>query len=236
MTTGTLPNARNKLRPYWIPWYKDWALIPVIWIVFTTDQLTKHLVRSNLELGKSIPSDGAFQIINTFNTGSAFGLFQDYTFPLILASIAAISILIILYRKSSLPGPLFRLSLGLQLGGAFGNLIDRLRLEHVTDFIKVGFWPVFNVADASIVVGMVILGWLLIKAKRNAFSQTDGVRYRRHCTAQQGIASTNSSICPICDSYMIAIPKGWRCLLCGAREWIEYTQKVSVDCNQSGYP
>ena len=224
------------LRPRWVPWYKDWILISVIWIVFTTDQLTKHLVRSNLDLGESIPSDGAFRIINAFNTGSAFGLFRDQTFPLILASMAGISILIILYRKHSLPGPLLRLSLGLQLGGAFGNLVDRLRLEHVTDFIKLGFWPVFNVADASIVVGIVILAWLLIKSKRYTFSQTDGVRYRRHGTVEGGITSPNPSICPLCDSYMITIPKGWRCAVCGAREWIESTEKVSLDCNQSGYP
>jgi signal peptidase II len=236
MTAGPWSSGWKGFRPSWVPWYKDWVLISVIWIVFTTDQLTKHLVRSNLGLGESIPSGGAFRIINAFNTGSAFGLFQDQTFPLILASIAGISILIIVYRKHSLPGPLLRLSLGLQLGGAFGNLVDRLRLEHVTDFIRLGFWPVFNVADASIVVGIVILAWLLIKSKRDMFSRTDGVRYQRHGTTKGGIASPNPFLCPLCDSYMITIPKGWRCLVCGAREWIDSTEKVFVDCNQSSYP
>ena len=55
-----------------------------------------------------------------------------------------------------------RISLGLQIGGALGNLIDRIRLGHVTDFLDVGAWPVFNIADSSIVIGLVLLGWIFV--------------------------------------------------------------------------
>jgi signal peptidase II len=148
------------------PWYRDWLLLPLIGIVFGVDQLTKYLVRAHLQMGESFPGEGIFRITLTFNTGSAFGLFPNQTLFLIVASFIAIVILLILYRNHPFPGPLLRLSLGLQLGGALGNLVDRLRLGYVTDFIGLGFWPVFNLADASIVVGIVILVWLFLFPRR----------------------------------------------------------------------
>ena len=144
------------------PIYKDFVLLQLFAIVFLSDQFTKWLVREFLELRESVPADGFFRLTHTFNTGSAFGLFRDQNLPLIVVSVVGIAILRLIYRSQPQPGNLFRLSLGLQFGGAAGNLLDRVRLGHVTDFVDVGSWPIFNVADASIVVGLVLLAWMFL--------------------------------------------------------------------------
>ena len=153
---------RNEAGTSRRPIYKDWVLLQLAVLVFLTDQLTKYLVREFLELGESFPQDGFFRITHTFNTGSAFGLFQDQNAPLILVSVIGITILALIYRGQQRPGNLLRLSLALQFGGAAGNLVDRVRLGHVTDFVDIGAWPIFNVADSSIVVGLALLAWILL--------------------------------------------------------------------------
>ena len=142
--------------------YKDVVLLQLFATVFLVDQLTKFLVRHFVELRDSVPAEGFFRITHTFNTGSAFGLFRDQNLPLIVVSVVGIAILILIYRSQARPGKLLRLSLGMQFGGAAGNLLDRLRLGHVTDFADVGSWPIFNVADASIVTGLALLAWMFL--------------------------------------------------------------------------
>ena len=144
------------------PIYKDFVLLQLFAIVFLSDQFTKWLVREFLEFRESVPVDGFFRLTHTFNTGSAFGLFRDQNLALIVVSVVAITILMLVYRSQRQPGNLLRLSLGLQFGGAAGNLLDRVRLGHVTDFVDVGSWPIFNLADASIVVGLVMLAWMFL--------------------------------------------------------------------------
>ena len=153
--TGPAVSARS-------PLYKDLVLLQLAVLVFVADQLTKFLVRSLLDFRESFPDQGFFRFTHTFNTGSAFGLFQDQNVPLILVSVIGISILLLIYRGQRRPSNLLRLSLGLQMGGAAGNLVDRVRLGHVTDFVDVGAWPIFNLADASIVVGLALLAWILL--------------------------------------------------------------------------
>ena len=142
--------------------YRDLFLLQLTALVFLLDQFSKFLVRELLELRESFPEQGFFRFTHTFNTGSAFGLFQDQNFALILASVAGITVLTLIYQSQRRPTNLLRLSLGLQLGGAAGNLLDRLRMGHVTDFVDVGPWPIFNLADSAIVVGLVLLVWLFI--------------------------------------------------------------------------
>ncbi len=150
-------------------WLADMYLAGLIVTVFILDQLSKSWVRGNLLPGRSIPDEGFFRITHISNSGSAFGLFPDQTFVLMLASILGIGILLIFFRKQSDRGIWLRTSLGLQLGGAIGNLADRLTLGEVTDFIDVGPWPIFNLADSSIVVGIIILAWMLYSpSKRRA--------------------------------------------------------------------
>lgn len=152
-----------------IPIYRDFILLQLAAIVFLADQFTKFLVREFIPFGYSWPlwlGREVFQFTHTHNTGSIFGILQGQNTPLIFVSFLGVFVLIMIYRSQPRPTHLLRLSLGLQLGGAFGNLIDRLRLGAVTDFIDVSRWPVFNLADASIVTGLILLAWFLLRANR----------------------------------------------------------------------
>ena len=160
-------------------WLSDIYLAGLLVGTFLIDQLTKGWVRSNMLLGESIPEEGLFRITRTFNTGSAFGLFPNQTTLLMLASILGIGVLVLILRKERIPGVWLRTSLGLQLGGAAGNLVDRITLGRVTDFIDIGIWPVFNLADSSIMVGLAILAWFLLRPpvedrEAKAVAETEG--------------------------------------------------------------
>lgn len=142
--------------PFWA-WQRDWILLLTIVAVFVADQLTKFAIKGTMRLGESWPSEGLIRITHGANTGTAFGLLPNQTLFLIFASIIAIGFLVYFYRAYALPRPILRLAIGLQLGGAFGNLFDRVAFGAVTDFIDVGWWPIFNIADSSICVGMATL-------------------------------------------------------------------------------
>ena len=148
--------------PSRLSWYRDRVLLLTVPAVLSLDQLSKFLVRQNLRLGESWPSEGLFRLTHGTNTGSAFGLFPNQTLILIVASVLAIGFLVYFYRAHALPRRLLRFAIALQLGGALGNLIDRVNTGAVVDFIDVGRWPIFNLADSSIVVGLVLLGWVLL--------------------------------------------------------------------------
>jgi len=148
--------AQPRARP---SWYRDPLLIGVLGATLALDQLTKWLVTSNMAPGQSIPAQGIARITYVHNTGGVFGLFQGYGMILTIIAFAAVGLMIWLYRSSPMPALIMRAALGLQMGGAIGNLIDRLRVGSVIDFIDLGPWPVFNVADSSIVVGITVLAW-----------------------------------------------------------------------------
>jgi len=139
---------------------------PLALLVFFLDQFTKAAVRQALAPGQSIPAEGFLRLTHATNTGMAFGLLPDRTLLLVVASIVGIAVLVIVYRQQRGSRLLLRLALGLQLGGALGNLADRLFLGYVVDFIDVGPWPVFNLADASIVGGILLLLWVLVGNER----------------------------------------------------------------------
>ena len=187
-----------------IPIYKDFFLLQLAALIFLFDQFSKFLVRDQLLFRESFPVSGFIRFTHTHNTGSAFGIFQDQNTPLILVSIIGVGILTMIYRSQRVPTGLLRLSLGLQIGGALGNLIDRLRLGHVTDFMDVGPWPVFNVADASIVTGLVILAWIFLVLEPNASNDTDDIG--------------GYDWCPVCEGEMRTVVGGWRCSTCGVKE------------------
>ena len=144
------------------PIYRDFDLLQLAAIFFILDQLTKFLVRAYLPFGHSYPRTGFFRFTHAENTGSAFGILQGHNTPLIFVSFVGIFVLAMIYQSQPRPTNLLRLSLALQIGGALGNLIDRFRLGAVTDFIDIGIWPIFNLADASIVSGLALLGWILL--------------------------------------------------------------------------
>ncbi|MDX1687973.1 MAG: signal peptidase II [Candidatus Promineifilaceae bacterium] len=145
-------------------------LLLVAAAVIVVDHISKLYVESWLPLNRSwapFPELAhLFRITHVTNTGAAFGLFPGGSlFFTVIATVVAIFILYYNYQLPTGQHPL-RIALGLQLGGALGNLIDRLRLGHVTDFLDFGPWPVFNLADTSIVAGVVILAILMLQEQR----------------------------------------------------------------------
>jgi signal peptidase II len=136
-------------------------------LVVALDQWAKHLVVTNLALYESwapIPAlENIFTIHHITNTGAAFGLFQDGNLFFMIVAVI-VSLVILFYYRYVPDGQWFvRLSLGLQLGGALGNLVDRLRTGSVVDFMNFQIWPVFNVADMSIIGGVILLALLLLR-------------------------------------------------------------------------
>ena len=139
--------------------------VAVLIATLIADQITKGLVVLTMSPGQSAPDGGFFRVTYVTNTGSAFGLFPHQTTFLIIASFVGIGALLVFYRTNRVDSRLLRFCLGLQLGGAIGNLVDRVRLGHVVDFIDVGAWPVFNLADSAIVVGLTGLMWTFISTR-----------------------------------------------------------------------
>ena len=168
--------------------YRDFTLLQLAAIFFLLDQFTKFLVRAYLTYGYSWPGQGFFRFTHTENTGSVFGILQGQNTPLIFVSGIGIFVLIMVYYSQPRPTNLLRLSLALQLGGALGNLLDRLRLGAVTDFIDVGPWPVFNLADASIVTGLLLLAWVLLRAGSQSEANPPAAAAETAANADDGIA------------------------------------------------
>lgn len=134
----------------------------VIAVVSASDQLSKLWIRTHLAPGESLPITDRLSLIYIGNTGSAFGVLANQTFLLIIISIAALLFILLFLRYLSLATTLSVVSLGLIMGGAVGNLIDRLRFGYVTDFIYFRLWgnfhwPAFNIADTALVVGVCVL-------------------------------------------------------------------------------
>jgi signal peptidase II len=139
--------------------------------VILLDQLTKVYLNSHLSLGQIMFEAGFFRIILVQNTGAAFGLFPEGTlFLIIIRSVGAIIILIAVFAYGKIilkwAGLLGMVTLGLIMGGTIGNLIDCLRLGYVIDFVDLSYWPVFNVADSSIVIAMFLSAYLLLRISR----------------------------------------------------------------------
>jgi signal peptidase II len=141
--------------------------------VLVLDQLTKWLVSSQLLLGQPVVVVGDFiRLTLVHNRGAAFGLFPGSRVPFIIVSLLAIAVVLYLFQRDAYRSALSRVLLGGILGGALGNLIDRARLGYVVDFIEVGVgslkWPVFNVADSAVTLGVIILAWILTRPGRHA--------------------------------------------------------------------
>jgi len=149
-----------------------WSFLLTALLVVVADQLSKLWIRSKLLVGQSLFEVGFFQIIRLPpNTGAAFGLFQNQSFALTIVAIVGIAAILLyallIYRRFPfLNNLLGRSALGLILGGTIGNLIDRLRFGGVTDFISIGIWPAFNIADAAIVVGVTLFAYSLLPLAR----------------------------------------------------------------------
>jgi signal peptidase II len=140
-----------------------WTIFVIAAVIVALDQWTKWLVRTSIPAGESWLPDSLLwlspyaRIVHWYNRGAAFGMFQEGNMVFTVLAFIVIAAIIYYYPQiSSADWPL-RLAMSMQLGGAAGNLTDRLTIGHVTDFISIGTFPVFNVADSSITVGCVVL-------------------------------------------------------------------------------
>ena len=155
-------------------------MLVIAGLVLVIDQVTKYLVASNLPLGGAwSPLSGPlplFQIVHAYNTGAAFGLFQNMN-PVFIVVAIIVSVVIGVYARQ-LRGDqrLLGAALGLMLGGSLGNVIDRVRIGHVLDFFDIGIGTLrnaSNVADWCIVLGVILLAIAMWREERPAHLSGD---------------------------------------------------------------
>jgi signal peptidase II len=169
-----------------------WFLVLVAGLTIAADQIAKATVIANLPLNSSwMPIKWLAPVLtltHTHNTGAAFGMFPQGG-PVFTVVGIVVSIAIVVYYHNLPPGQWWvRAGLGLQLGGALGNLIDRFRLGYVVDFIDLHRWPVFNLADSSIVVGVATLVIIMMLEERRALRSQQGDSQHPDPDASQGPA------------------------------------------------
>ena len=158
---------RNRLT-----WWNGLVFLLIASAIVVLDQLSKQWINANIPPGGSLLEMGPLTIVNIQNTGSAFGFFPNQAFLLSVVAIAGLIVVLMFFRYFSELGFLGGIALSLIFAGALGNLIDRLRVGHITDFIYVRlwgnfFWPAFNVADSAITVGAISLAIIaLVKMRK----------------------------------------------------------------------
>ena len=159
----------------------EWlALAAVAIAAIAADQLTKHIVSSKLALDEQVRVVGPLSIHHVQNSGIAFGLFASATLVVIILTTVAVGWMLVFFARSGSRHPVLPVALGLVMGGSVSNLVDRVRLGHVTDFLDLRFWPAFNLADSFIVAGVAILLGALVAADRNPRRRGVGNAAARH--------------------------------------------------------
>ena len=146
------------------PRRRRFPLVPAVAVaVIGVDQFAKVAVVETLGSGagaRRVDLVGSWLALHYVeNTGAAFGLLREQGLALSLAALVVLGGVVAYYRRAGATSALAAASVGLLVGGAVGNLIDRARLGYVVDFVAVGPWPKFNVADSAITVGVLLLGW-----------------------------------------------------------------------------
>jgi signal peptidase II len=147
-------------RAQWI------ALLAVATAAIFADQLTKQLIARTLEVGSTVSLIGPLTIHHVENSGIAFGFFSSRTTIVIAVTAIAVGWMLWFFARSGRRHPILPVALGLVLGGSISNLVDRVRLGRVTDFLDLSAWPAFNLADTFIVVGVAVLFVALVLADR----------------------------------------------------------------------
>ena len=168
-------SATNALQPV-LAAERTFAAGPAQWLslflvaaaAVAADQVTKQLVARTLALGDSVELAGPFSIHHVHNSGIAFGLFSSATSVVIALTGIAVGCLVLFFARSGRRHPLLPVALGLVLGGSVSNLLDRVRLGYVTDFLDLAYWPSFNLADTFIVVGVGLLFLSFVAADRSS--------------------------------------------------------------------
>jgi signal peptidase II len=142
------------------------ALGAIAFAAIAADQLTKHIVTGRLALDEGVHVVGPFWIHHVQNSGIAFGLFASATPVVILLTGLAVAWMLVFFFRSGARHPVLPVALGLVIGGSLSNLLDRVRLGYVTDFLDLRYWPAFNLADSFIVIGVLVLLGALLLAER----------------------------------------------------------------------
>jgi signal peptidase II len=156
--------------------WRDVVFGGIVLLVVLADQLTKWWITNILQPGEILWDAGFLQVVHVHNTGAAFGIFKGHTPTLIIIVFLEIVVILLIVfflrnRLSFLDGMMMRLGIGLVMGGAIGNQIDRLHLGYVTDFLDFKVWPAFNIADSSAVVGSIIIAVCLVFLAKTARHQ-----------------------------------------------------------------
>ena len=135
--------------------------------------MTKHVVTAHLRLDEGVHVLGPLWIHHVRNSGIAFGLFASATAIVIVLTGGAVVWMLAYFARSGARHPVLPVALGLVIGGSLSNLLDRVRLGYVTDFVDLRYWPAFNLADSFIVVGVGILVAALVAADRDPRRRAD---------------------------------------------------------------
>ncbi len=130
--------------------------------VLVADQVVKHIIERDIVLGEVVDLLGPLKLTLSHNNGVAFGLAGGGGIGLVVITMVALGVVVYLFSRDP-SRPWMWVATGLLGGGAFGNLIDRVRVGAVTDFIKLPHWPPFNLADCCITVGVVLLVWIYLR-------------------------------------------------------------------------
>jgi signal peptidase II len=130
--------------------------------VFAADQAAKAAIEANLVPGEKIELLGPLALTLTHNSGVAFGLAGGAGVVLVLLGVAALAVIAYLFSRDATASGAW-VAVGLLAGGALGNLADRVRADEVTDYIDIGFWPAFNLADVAITAGVLLLVLLYLR-------------------------------------------------------------------------
>jgi signal peptidase II len=185
-TTDGLTPISSASRQLGATWHQWVSLGLVAVAALCADQLTKAIVTNRLDLGDEVHVIGPFSIHHVTNSGIAFGLFASATPIVILLTSIAVAWMLYFFARSGSRHPVLPVALGLVIGGSVSNLIDRVRLGHVTDFLDLKYWPAFNLADSFIVVGVAALLLALVAADRKWSDQSALLR-RPHGQSPRGL-------------------------------------------------
>jgi len=158
-----ISSAERSLGAGQVQWL---ALLAVAAATVFADQLTKQVIARTLAVGESVDIIGPFSIHHVENSGIAFGLFSSRTTFVIAITAVAVGWMVWFFARAGRRHPVLPVAVGLVLGGSVANLVDRVRLGHVTDFLDLEAWPAFNLADTFIVVGVGVLFGTLVLADR----------------------------------------------------------------------
>jgi signal peptidase II len=150
------------------------SLLAVAGAALFADQLTKQIIARTLAVGEKVDIVGPFSIRHVENAGIAFGFFSSRTPVVIAVTTIAVAWMLWFFARSARRHPVLPVALGLVLGGSVANLVDRVRLGRVTDFLDLEAWPAFNLADTFIVVGVAVLFGALVLADRPRRPQARG--------------------------------------------------------------